>query len=244
MSTNGKKKFKYDLVADEILDEIKRGVWSTGDKLPAEAKLIERYGVSRVCLREALKKLSVIGILRIVQGDGTYVNELIPSDVFVPFLPLLSCKEVYAEEIYNARCIVEGGAAMLFAAVRTEQDLADIKAEIDEMENALEAGDPGTFSTHDRRFHELIFERCGNPILAAVGKMFQEIALEYTKMLNDNDTIAKRSQYEHQMLYWAIQDKKKYHARNLMEMHMERSREHLIELIKNRPEQTPAGGTK
>ena len=133
---------------------------------------------------------------------------------------------------------------MLFAAVRTEQDLADIKAEIDEMENALEAGDPGTFSTHDRRFHELIFERCGNPILAAVGKMFQEIALEYTKMLNDNDTIAKRSQYEHQMLYWAIQDMKKYHARNLMEMHMERSREHLIELIKNRPEQTPAGETK
>ena len=56
METHGKKKFKYDIVADQILNEIKTGVWTVGDKLPAEARLIERYGVSRVCLREALKK--------------------------------------------------------------------------------------------------------------------------------------------------------------------------------------------
>ena len=105
METHGKKKFKYDIVADQILNEIKTGVWTVGDKLPAEARLIERYGVSRVCLREALKKLSVIGILNIVQGDGTYVNELIPSHVFEPFLPLLSCKEVYVvEKIGRASC--------------------------------------------------------------------------------------------------------------------------------------------
>lgn len=205
-----------------------------GDKLPAESKLIERYGVSRVCLREALKKLSVLGVLRIVQGDGTYVNELIPSDVFEPFLPLLACKEIYAEEIYNARYIVEGGAVQMLAAIRTEEHLAKIKAEIDAMDRALFDGDSEAFSVHDRHFHEIILDHCGNPILASVGKMFQEIALEYTKMLNANRAVAQRSQHEHQMLYWAIQDKKGAQARSLMEMHMERFKIHLLEFIKAR----------
>ena len=232
MGTHGKKKFKYDIVADQILNEIKTGVWTVGDKLPAEAKLIERYGVSRVCLREALKKLSVIGILNIVQGDGTYVNELIPSHVFEPFLPLLSCKEVYVEEIYDARYVVEGGAAQLFAGIRTEQDLADLKVELDEMQDASSQDDLKRFSTHDRRFHEIIIDRCGNPILAAVGKMFQEIALEYTRLLNGDSDVVQRSQYEHQMLYWAFQDQKVNRAKGLMEMHMERSKENLVELMR------------
>ena len=162
METHGKKKFKYDIVADQILNEIKTGVWTVGDKLPAEARLIERYGVSRVCLREALKKLSVIGILNIVQGDGTYVNELIPSHVFEPFLPLLSCKEVYVVEIYDARYVVEGGAAQLFAGIRTEQDLADLEVELEEMQDASLQDDLKRFSTHDRRFHEIIISTSVN----------------------------------------------------------------------------------
>lgn len=242
MGTQGKKKFKYDIVADQILNEIKTGVWSVGDRLPAEAKLIERYGVSRVCLREALKKLSVIGILNIVQGDGTYVNELIPSHVFEPFLPLLSCKEVYVEEIYDARYVVEGGAAQLIAGIRTEQDLADLKVELDEMQDASTKNDLKRFSIHDRRFHEIIIDRCGNPILAAVGKMFQEIALEYTRMLNGDSSVVQRSQYEHQMLYWALQDQKANRAKGLMEMHMERSKENLVELMRGRPEKASGTG--
>lgn len=233
MQTPEKKKYKYDIVADTIIDEIRAGVWRVGDKLPSEAKLIERYAVSRVCLREALKKLSVIGILRIAQGDGTYVNEVIPSNVLKPFLPLLACKETYVEEIYNARIIVESGAAKLLAKVRTEQDVEDMALEIDEMRDALMLNDQDAFSLHDRNFHEIIIQRCGNPILSDIGKMFQDIALEYTKKLNTNEAVVSRALTEHQMVYWAIKEQREEQARVLLDLHLERSKVSFLEMIEN-----------
>ena len=64
--------------------------------------------------------------------------------------------------------MVEGGAAQLFAGIRKEQDLADLEVELEEMQDASLQDDLKRFSTHDRRFHEIIIDRCGNPILAAV----------------------------------------------------------------------------
>ena len=62
--------------------------------------------------------------------------------------------------------------------------------------------------------------------------MFHDIVLEYTSLLNGDSDVVQRSQYEHQMLYWAFQDQKVNRAKGLMEMHMERSKENLVELMK------------
>ena len=106
----GKKKYKYDIVADQILEEIRKGRWKVGDRLPPEAELALEFCVSRVCLREGLKKLNVLGIVKIMQGDGTYVNEVNPSEFMKPLFNLLTVTENDIDEIYNARLFVESGA--------------------------------------------------------------------------------------------------------------------------------------
>ena len=115
----GKKKYKYDIVADQILEEIRKGRWKVGDRLPPEAELALEFCVSRVCLREGLKKLNVLGIVKIMQGDGTYVNEVNPSEFMKPLFNLLTVTENDIDEIYNARLFVESGACRLAAKNRT-----------------------------------------------------------------------------------------------------------------------------
>ena len=69
-----KSKSKCDLLTEEIIGQIVQGVYRPGDKLPPENELIAAYQVSRVTVRESLKKLSAMGIVSICQGDGTFIN--------------------------------------------------------------------------------------------------------------------------------------------------------------------------
>jgi GntR family transcriptional regulator, transcriptional repressor for pyruvate dehydrogenase complex len=67
-------------VTDEAIDRIKEMIVSgelhPGDRLPREADLAERLGLSRSSLREAVRALALIHVLDVRQGDGTYVTSL------------------------------------------------------------------------------------------------------------------------------------------------------------------------
>ena len=72
-------------VTDRAITAIKQmvvdGELKPGDRLPPEKELSERIGVSRNSLREAVKALSVIRVLDVRQGDGTYVTALEPEQL-------------------------------------------------------------------------------------------------------------------------------------------------------------------
>ena len=65
----------YRKVADELAAAIRGGAWRTGQKLPSERDLAERYGVSRPSIREAMIALEIYGLVEIRQGSGIYVVE-------------------------------------------------------------------------------------------------------------------------------------------------------------------------
>src|SRR2546426_11618877 len=64
-------------VAEEIVEQLRspilKGSFAPGDKLPPERKLAEELGVNRASLREAIKKLEHIGLVKTRQGEGTRV---------------------------------------------------------------------------------------------------------------------------------------------------------------------------
>src|SRR5437764_5143578 len=60
------------------------GELGPGERLPKEADLADRLGLSRNSLREAVKALSLIHVLDVRQGDGTYVTSLEPRLLFDP----------------------------------------------------------------------------------------------------------------------------------------------------------------
>lgn len=65
-----------DRVAEELQAMIRSGEYKPGDKLPTEGELMEKFSVSRITVREAVRKLRTMGLVEVRQGDGTFVKEL------------------------------------------------------------------------------------------------------------------------------------------------------------------------
>ncbi len=151
-----------DQVADLLFDQIKSGVYKSGETIASEAELAAQFGVSRTVLREALARLKYEGILESKQGSGVQVGSLANVRTF----RLEVQDEANADEIlalYELRAILEGDATALAAERRSRKQLADLKNCLAKIHQAVEKGKD--YSAADAAFHETITKASGNPFL-------------------------------------------------------------------------------
>jgi GntR family transcriptional regulator, arabinose operon transcriptional repressor len=71
----GKQVYKYQHVVDKLSGEIRSGKYKTGDRIPSEAALVKRFGISRITVGRALRELSQQGLVERIAGSGSYVRE-------------------------------------------------------------------------------------------------------------------------------------------------------------------------
>ncbi len=128
----------YIQIYNQILSEIQSGAFQVGDKLPAERELCEQFGVSRVPVRQALSALELNGFIYSRQGEGVYVKEF-QTEAENSQSTLLT-ESTSPEDIVEARMNIEP-LIVRFAALRaTEEDIKDLRATIDKMEEETNAG--------------------------------------------------------------------------------------------------------
>lgn len=89
---------RYQQVADAIQAKIDAGEHPVGDALPTEQALCEAYGVSRYTVREALRRLASLGLVRRRQGSGTEVVSRRPPETYLHAMRSLSELFEYAED--------------------------------------------------------------------------------------------------------------------------------------------------
>ena len=118
---------KCDYVVEQLKERIVSGEYKSGDQLPPEGALCELFGVSRITVREALKKLNMMGLVEIKQGKGTFVKTVDLGMFMKPLFQLIDFEEINVETIYTAREYIEGGTAYLAATHRTEFELAVLR---------------------------------------------------------------------------------------------------------------------
>ena len=167
-----------DQLVSRIIAAVAAGEHPPGARLPPEELLANRYDVSRLTLREAVKVLRDKGVLRVHQGRGTFVNA--PSEWSVLDPALLATRSALggeagslATKLIEARRVVEVGVAELAAARRTPGDLDRMRGAIVRMQEAHRAEDVAEFSAADVAFHNALNRSADNPFLAA---LFQPIA--------------------------------------------------------------------
>ena len=229
-----KHRSKSEMVYEKLLERIQSNELKPGDKLPSESVLMQEYEVSRVTLRESMKRLKAMGLVDIIQGDGTYVREVSPSDFIESVLPMIEYNESNIDEIYDARIYCEGGACSLAAGKCTEEDLEYLEELVENMRDAIALNDYLSYSRYDRRFHTEIIRISGNRILTLVSRLFHDVVDHYVRDINTSEKAVERSMMDHDMIIQAILDGDGEYARIIMEHHLERSRNILLDYLKKK----------
>jgi len=152
-------------LAKNIAREIHRRELRPGDKLLSEQKMVERYGVARGSLREALRYLELQGVLRIKSGPGGGpVIETPNGRHFASTLALmLQFVGARFRALIETRWVVEPGIAALAAERATPADLDALHQCLAAMRGAL--ADGVRFQEENRRFHDLLAFASGNPVV-------------------------------------------------------------------------------
>jgi DNA-binding FadR family transcriptional regulator len=155
-----------DSAIDKIKEMIVSGELRPGDRLPKEADLADRLGLSRNSLREAVKALSVIRVLDVRQGDGTYVTSLEPQLLLDALTFVVDFhRDDTVLEFLEVRRILEPAATAMAARLMTDGDVAKLRAVLDEL------GDEPTIEAlvaNDLEFHRQIAAGSGNNVLCSL----------------------------------------------------------------------------
>lgn len=201
-------------VAERLIQGITDGEYTIGDKLPIEPKLMKIYGVGRSSIREAIKILSIKGILSVQQGVGTFV---ISKNVQESLEAQISKAEF--EEVYEVRSLLDSKIAANAAVHRTEEELKTIKTYLDLREKLAKENQALECYQADINFHISIAEACGNTLLKEIYKITSKHILRtFEKSHNNNTDSFKISQKIHTDLYQCIESKDPENAARIAQL--------------------------
>lgn len=215
-----------DEVFARLRHMIETGELKAGDEMPSERELMERYGVGRPAIREAMQALAGKGLVEISQGERAKVlritAETIIRQVDLPAKMMLSGSSDTLEHLKSARIFFERGMIREAASRATAEQIAELRALLEKQKGSL--GDADAFIDADMEFHQCIARISGNPIFAAVsGAMLGWLKSYHTEMLiwtgRENFTLA-----EHEEIIRAIENGNADLAEKAMIKHLERSR--------------------
>jgi GntR family transcriptional regulator, transcriptional repressor for pyruvate dehydrogenase complex len=153
-----------DVAIAKIKEMIVSGEVGPGDRLPREADLAQRLGLSRSSLREAVRALSLVRILDVRQGDGTYVTSLDPAQLLDALSFVVDLHhEGSLLHLLEARRVLEAESAMLAAQRIEAEQLAALRDLLEAMPGCETVEE---FVENDIAFHHTIAVASGNPVIA------------------------------------------------------------------------------
>lgn len=171
-----------------------------GDRLPSEARLAARLGVARSTLREAIRALSHTGRLETRQGSGTYVS--------TPHATGIDARLAAARvpEVFEVRRTLEVLIAEAAPLRRTDEQVAQLRAALQDCRRHAGEGDVPAFIDADSRFHQVTAEATGNSVLVELYGVLRR-SLEPALVVVAGVVDLHRTAERHQVLLDAIVDR-------------------------------------
>ncbi|MDU0347845.1 FadR/GntR family transcriptional regulator [Actinomyces sp. MRS3W] len=226
-------------VTRALIDYIVSGQVGPGDKLPSERQLCEAFGLSRSVVREGVKALSLLGLVDVRHGGGTYLrsstSDLLPQVVEWGLL----LGERSATDLVETRRHLEVITAGLAARRRTEEDLAEIEAALTRIRAATTTEE---FTAADVAFHLAIAQASGNHVLANMMRSISALLRVWIQRVMDVEESFEPSYLEHVPVLDAIRDHDEQTAGAAMTVHMARASSRLLATLSEADKRTARTG--
>lgn len=213
------------VVSERIRGYILEHNLKAGDKLPSEKQLIDSLGVSRTVVREALKSLEMIGMIRIKTGDGIYVDSL----SLKPMLDQVSFRwkkdPQKMRELFATRSVLELGAVEMAIANYDLELIEQMEVWNREMDIAIQQGQVPV--EQDLQFHRALFKATGNETFYELSEILTDFFTSIREQHFGKPEDRKQSLQEHQLIVQFIREKDVQQARREMELHLNPIKQYL-----------------
>jgi GntR family transcriptional repressor for pyruvate dehydrogenase complex len=215
----------YQEIIAQLVEFICAGEIKPGDSLPSERKLSEQFKASRSSVREAIRVMEVMGLLRVQPGGGVFVTELNVQPFIKMLAPLLLRYENYEKELLDLRRILEVRSAQMAAEQITPERAAYISEPIRMMDPGSAGNDPDVGLKSDILFHSRIVESSGSLALrhasGIVSALMEVLVQGGRKRVLENRETAAELYAEHVAIRDAICRGDSLRAGELIDRHIQ-----------------------
>ncbi|WP_075259145.1 FadR/GntR family transcriptional regulator [Herbaspirillum camelliae] len=221
-------------VAQRLLTMIRSGLLKPDQQLPPERELAAMLGVGRPAVREAIRGLALLGLLRIRQGEGTFVSSLETRELLEPLEMIIDLNPGTLESLFDARLIIETGVAALAATHIEDAELDRLARNVEDEARLL--SDPAAFAAADVEFHEAIIEACNNPFLQSIAGSLYMLGKKSRSITSRIPATLERSLQDHRQILDALKARDPQKASEAMRHHLMRVRDAYRSAGRNRNE--------
>jgi DNA-binding FadR family transcriptional regulator len=207
-------------IAEQIRNAMVTGRLKAGDRLSPERELAEQFGVSRVTVRDALRSLEAMGLIEVKVGarGGAFVTAPNGSKVAQTMSDMMLMSSTTAEDIVEARLIVELGTVSLACARATVEDLAALRELCKRADAALAAGTYTRDLSWD--FHAILAHAAHNGAVDGLTQSFRSSLSLHPMRVREGERAFERTVAEHLRIFEALERRDGIAARREMAEHL------------------------
>src|SRR6266545_604505 len=192
----------YEEIVRQVKALIADGRLTSGDRLPPERELAERFRVSRTSVREALRSLQSRGLIEIRAGEGAFVRDVSVEALIEPLaLVILPYREAVGEP-FEARRVLEPALAALAARRATREEIAEMDRILEEQAKEVAQGKTGM--AQDSALHAAIAAAAHNRAIVRIVNALMDLLAQSREESLLTPGRPTRSHHDHRRILEAI----------------------------------------
>jgi GntR family transcriptional regulator, transcriptional repressor for pyruvate dehydrogenase complex len=232
----------YEEIVRQVKAMIGEGRLKSGDRLPPERELADKFVVSRTSVREALRALESLGLVEIRPGEGTFVREVSVEALVEPLALLIVSQREAIAELFEARRMLEPAIAALAAARATPDEVQEMERILDEQAKEIATGRTGL--AQDAQFHAVIGAAAHNRAITRIANAIMDVLTQSREESLNTPGRPTRSHQDHRRVLAAIARRDEAAARAAMMEHLEAVEQLVLGTTRRRRVAPPGGGRR
>jgi GntR family transcriptional repressor for pyruvate dehydrogenase complex len=206
-------------IVTQILQLMGEGHLTGGSRLPSERELSAQLGVSRPSVREALRRLELMGVIETRPGSGAFIREVTDDDLVQPLALLLRGRKHLLGDILETRKVIEPHIARLAAEKASAAEIEELERLVRRQEAKTNQGKLAI--EEDSSFHHTLARASGNRVLLLLVESCMDLLRESRRLNLQSPERARRSLEGHFELLQAIKERNAEGAFQAMRRHLE-----------------------